>query len=271
MKSIKNWTFFFISVLFLLQKTNAQPGMQTQTGNAFLQIQCEQTGVEIVIDRKSRGKTPLPILSITPGNHSITALNPRRFLWGQFDWHKEISLAPAETLQIKIEFPEVITIRSYPDEAEVFLNDEFIGETPLYFTKRLTPGTKFTLRKKNYFPETITFDGRYPAFYNIRLTRNEQEYQRQLFMQNLERKKHARYRRASYGLWAASLFSGLTSIYFKQEANKNYKNYQNSASLIKMNQYFDNSLKYDNISNISLGIFQSTFWLSLYMLYKSYH
>ncbi|NOZ62457.1 MAG: hypothetical protein GXO74_12340 [Calditrichaeota bacterium] len=262
-------TIFFISATLILNAANGQTKRSVRTG--FVRIQTERDSVEILLDDKKVGTTPLPPFLATVGKHSVTALNPQRYLWGQFDWRREIYVAPAETLTVRPKFVEIIVFRSQPDGAQVYANDKLIGETPIYFIKKVAAGTEFTIRKTNYYPETVTFNGKYPAFFNIQLSRNEKEFQRQQLMLHLQKRRQSHYRKATYGLWALSAFSGLSSIYFKQQANKNYHNYLGSSSLNKMNRYFDNSLKYDNDSNIALGVFQGCFLLSFYMLYQSYH
>ncbi len=258
----------FFLTMALNSQISANPDSLAQRG--YLKILCEREDVEILLDGKTIGKTPLPVLEVEAGKHNIAALNPARFLWGQFDWQEEIHISPAETLVVQPKFAEVIAFRSHPDGAKVYLNDQFIGETPIYIIKKLTPGTTFILRKKYYFPETVTFDGKYPAFFNIQLSRNVAEFRKYQQLLRSQKTRQTRYRKATFALWTISLLSGMSSIYFKQEANQNYRDYLKTSSLKKMNQYFDDTIKYDNLSNVALGIFQGSLLFSFFTLYKSY-
>ena len=251
----------FFYALANISKTQAQTG--------YLGLSAKQNGVEILLDGKRVGRTPLPILQLNQGKYSLWAKNPSRMLWGQFDFHREITIHAAETLYVEIAFPRVIIFRSNPDGAEVYLKNRYIGKTPLYYFDDVEPGTDFILKKNYYYAKTIRFDGKYPAIFNVHLVINEDAYRAYKRILQQQQKRQAFYKKTTFGLWTVAFLSGVSSIYFKQQANNNYQNYLHSASLTKMNRYYDNTLKFDNYSNFGLVTFQISLLASFYTFYKS--
>lgn len=265
LKSIKLFKRLIIFALVLVFASNIFP----QQGKGFIKIISEKAGVEVFLDSIKIGTTPLSVISVNSGKHILFAPNPNRFLWGQVDFTRQIDIHPKDTMTVQLKFPTVLVFRSIPDGAEIYLKDKLIGNTPLYFFENVEPGTEFIIKKKYYYPETVTYNENSSAFFDVRLNLNEDEYRNfQFSLLRLKKKKNF-YKNTTYSLWTVSLISGLGSIYFKQIANQNYHDYLHSASLNKMEKYYNNSLKFDNLSNIGIGIFQATLFLSFYTFYKS--
>ena len=251
----------FFEYLFTYAQEKSSPG--------YLKIVCDVNNVQVLINGKTIGTTPLEIISLPPGKYLVTALNPHRMIWGNADWQQEITIIPSDTVHIQPHFLCLINIRTKPHGADLYLNDEYLGKTPLWIKKPASPGNKLCLKKEGYKDFWIDFDKYQQNHFNIKLEKDEEIYNLQKYLEIQHQKYKSRYRKVTYGLWAVSVISGLTSIYFKQQANENYEKYLTTGSLSKMNQYYDNSVRYDNYTNICLGIFQGSFLLSFYFFMKS--
>ena len=87
-------------------------------------------GAEVLIDEESVGFTPLEgPLELEPGAHTVRV---RRAGYTEYDGVVQVQAGATETVEVDmIALGMVLTVRSEPDEARVFVDGTFRGTTPI--------------------------------------------------------------------------------------------------------------------------------------------
>jgi eukaryotic-like serine/threonine-protein kinase len=103
---------------------------QPPAKTAVLKADSVPSGVDLWIDGTVKGKTPLEI-ELNPGKHTVKTVAP-----GYDDWSGEISLDESKPQPLKIELKRKaalasVNIESTPTDAEVYVNGDSEGKTPL--------------------------------------------------------------------------------------------------------------------------------------------
>jgi len=259
----------WIAVVFLVGNA-AWLFCQTNSGKGYLKIEAEVSGIEILINGHSAGFSGMTVLELSPGTYTVTALHPNRHIWGNQDWQDEIAISPNDTLIIYPQFSRRLSIRTTPFDADVTVDNVPMGKTPLTIT--IAPGVNsdILIEKPGYQSYQIFSAQINENFITIPLKpipRNTMEPATSFEKLNA---KKMRYRKVAYGLWGASIVSGLATIYLKSEADDWYEKYRQAGSLADMNRYYQQSQDYDAYTLISLGALQGCFGLSFYFLIKSF-
>ncbi len=268
MLKLRHFYFAFISSILLSTATSLLP--QENANFGFLKIVGTTDSLQILINGNPMTVAAGVPLKLKTGNCTITVINPNRYSWGHFDWQQEISISPADTLTLEPEFSDIVFVRSFPSGAEIFINQEFKGTTPLTFFPNPAQQSVIMLKKKGYQDQLIQLNGKTNLF-NVNLVKDEAIFCQQKSKLLASQKKKANYRKATIGFWTLSLVSGIATIYYKNLANENYDKYLTAGSLKAMNHYYDRTIMFDNYTNVSLGLFQGCCFLSFYFLMKSFN
>ena len=86
-------------------------------------------GAEVLIDEEPAGYAPLDPLTLPPGSHTVRV---RRAGYTDFSEVTEIEAGgTAEVFVDMVALSMVVTVRSVPDEARVFVDGTFRGNTPI--------------------------------------------------------------------------------------------------------------------------------------------
>lgn len=234
----------------------------------YAKIEMDSIGIEILIDGKLIGMTPLPLIELPTGAHQIAALHPQRFLWGNLDWVQTIQISIADTLIVKPTFRILCSIHSEPFGAEVFLNNELQGTTPLTIALDTQTSYSLLLKKEGYADYYLDGSPIQSNHLQVKLSKDDQFFDVKAEQQQ-QQKTQSRYRKLTYGLWGLSILTGLATVYFKDKADEKYQQYLVAGSLRDMNRFFNDTKRFDQYSNISLGAVQGCFVLSFYFLIKS--
>lgn len=103
---------------------------QQRTEPATLVVQSTIEGAEVLVDEEFVGLTPLDgPLEVTPGPHTIRV---RRA--GYTEFTDVVRVQPGERLEVPVDLfalSMVLTVRTDPDQARVFVDGTFRGTTPL--------------------------------------------------------------------------------------------------------------------------------------------
>jgi hypothetical protein len=234
----------------------------------YLKIITDSTGIEILVDAKLVGMTPLPAIALQPGERQVAALHPQRFLWGNLDWLQTIQISFGDTAILKPTFKILFSIQSQPFDAEVYFNDELQGTTPLTIACESKESCSVILKKEGYKDHVIDLSRVQTDHLQVSLIKNNKLVDFRQTEKEI-RLKQSRYRKITYGLWGLSVLTGLTTVYLKDQADEKYQQYLVSGSLQDMNKFFNDAKRYDRYSNISLGAVRGCFVLSFYFLIKS--
>lgn len=99
-------------------------------GPGHLVINSTIDGAEVLIDEESVGFTPLDgPLRLEPGAHTVRV---RRAGYTEYDGVIDVRPGQTQTLEVDmIALGMVLTVRSTPDEASVFIDGTFRGTTPI--------------------------------------------------------------------------------------------------------------------------------------------
>lgn len=243
---------------------------QHQQDPGYLKINYDSSGIEIRLDNKPVGLTPLPIITLPAGTYQVSARHPNAYIWGNFDWQDSIKISSRDTSIIQPDFNRTVYVKTNPFDAQVFLDNELAGETPLPLS--INSHNSFLLLKKAGYKDSLIAIRQVTGGYlNVTLTENGDT----LGLENIKiikmRKSEKRYKQGAYSLWGLSILAGLTTVYLKDQADRKYEQYLTAGSHREMNKYYRDAKKYDRYSYISMGILQGCFVLSFYFLKKSFH
>ena len=242
---------------------------QAPQKSGYLKIESDSAGIEIYLDHKLMGYTPLSIIALAPGEYLISAYHPKRFVWGNMDWQDRIKIAPDDTSIVTPEFQTALNIRTQPFDAAVFINNEFQGNTPLLLAIPPSNGNTLVLRKDGYRDFFVDLNEVKSASLNIKLIDDSESNGFKITNETYRKKLKQHYRKIAYSLWGLSILSGLSTIYLKDQADEKYRRYLSAGSLADMNTYYRDSKRFDQYSYGSFGVLQGCFLLSFYFLMKS--
>lgn len=269
-KNFQRRTVFILLFLVLCLSPILHPVFgQTYDSFGYLKFQTDSSKIEIKINKKSIGFTPLPVIALKPGDYTVSAIHPNPYQWGNLDWQDSIQIIAQDTVVIQPEFKTLFSIRTNPFGAQVFLNDEFKGNTPLSILLNSYNNFQLLVKKQGFIDYRVDQQQIKSNFLNLNLVQNHS----QLDLNESEQHKHLkakhRYRAMTYSLWGVSILTGLSTVYFKDQADDKYNQYLSAGSLNEMNKYYNEAKKYDRYTYISTGVLQGFFVLSFYFLLKS--
>ena len=255
-----------IIIIFILVFYVFQVFSQSQQSFGYLKINYDSTGIEILLNNKPLGCTPLPIILLKPGIYKISALHPNPYLWGTFDWQDSIKIVSNDTLTIQPEFNKILHIITDPFDADIFLNNEYKGKSPAVISIYSQDSAQLVVKRAGYKDYVIDLKQVKNNSINVNLARNHDFSGLKNFKK--QRKSKNRYKTLAYSFWGLSILSGLSTVYLKDQADEKYNQYLAAGSLKEMNNYYHDAKKYDRYTYISMGIMQGCFVLSFYFLMK---
>ena len=100
-----------------------------------LQIISDPPGATVRLDGIDKGKTPLNIARVTPGNRRL-----RISLAGFASVTKKVEVVSDQKTEVRVELGGRLHILSIPDGAQVYINEKYAGLTPLR-TERISSGS----------------------------------------------------------------------------------------------------------------------------------
>ena len=127
-------------------------------GNA--EITSVPDGATIYLDENYVGISPKTISDIPTGKHSLSLKKD-----GYYDWNTEIEILKGKTVSInarmetrEIPYDGSINIQSTPSNAEVYLNDEFKGYTPMIIRELGPSNYHINLKLEGYQDWDVSVD-----------------------------------------------------------------------------------------------------------------
>jgi TolB-like protein len=121
-------------------------------GNIYLDTTPQN--VEVYLDQVYMGSSPINMTNIRAGAHSLKVKRE-----GYADEEQQIEVIPDKVSSLTIHMKKIfmVTIKSNPDNAQVVINNQNIGQTS--FTSRAKEGTEVNLvvKKENYDPWVKNF------------------------------------------------------------------------------------------------------------------
>lgn len=119
-----------LSALAASPETAEAQRRRRRRGPATLVIQTTLRGAEVLVDEEIVGVTPLedPI-RLTPGSHTIRVRKP-----GYTEYTDVVRARPGQRIELPVDLfalSMVLTVRTDPEEARVFVDGTFRGTTPI--------------------------------------------------------------------------------------------------------------------------------------------
>ncbi len=241
MKAILKWNLF---ILLFVQTIFAQ--------NGKISINSSQAGSWVRIDSILIGKTPLTEIQIEPGEHQIHIAPPKSGIWNYEDKYFEIFIRENQDTTVNIHFSKPVFINSIPYGAHLKSEQEYIGITPLYLPFENNQGNSFQMIKEGFEPYHFVLAEPEPILAKLQKKEGyvkQEKKKPQLF--GFLPKKHVK---SKFTLLALTVATHWASFYFKNVADEKYNDYLQTADPQLMDKYWDQTRKYDRLSEITLGV-----------------
>ncbi len=223
----------------------------SQENPVCLSIFSVPSGVQIRLNSVLIGNTPLTKLSVKPGKYSIEAVARDAGIWNMRNVQQEVFIEGGGDTSITIQFPRLIKINSIPFHAKLLQDNHLVGLTPVVVDLKTYRGKDFTLEKTGYETTRFTLtDQSPPPFVMQPLDQTALKLERHSFTHDLF---HSRFR-TKFLFVTGTVVTHWMSFYFKNLADDNYDKYLTTANPALMNKYWDNTQKYDQLSEFTLGI-----------------
>lgn len=241
MKSLVQLNLF---ILLVMQPVLAQ--------NATISINSSPSQSWVRIDSVLVGRTPLTDIQVEAGAHLIHIAPPKGGVWNYEDKHIEIVMAESQDTTLSIQFDRPVFVNSIPYGAHLKADHEHIGITPLYLSFESNSGASFQIIKEGFEPYHFVLSEPEPILAKLKRKEGytEHEKQKPRFF-GLMPKKHVK---SKFTLLALTVAAHWTSFYFKNMADQKFDDYLRTADPQLMKKHWDDTKKYDRLSEISLGV-----------------
>jgi|GEM_PF-2726626 len=236
---------------------------------ASLEVEAEISGLNIFLDEKKIGQTPLKDFAISPGEHEIIVTSPFWPAWDKPNYQITFTAVAGEKCRFFARFVERILVNSIPHGAQVYLDDKLIGETPTTCLKDTSRVQVLVLKKEGFEPFKARLTDVAKQALVIRLHEDPEWAQAEEKAKSEKEKQLKRRKRmmaASLGIAAAS---GLATIHFRSQGNEEYSRYLSTAVPKQMEAHFDQAQEYDRIASITYALFEAGFILTGYYFLTS--
>lgn len=239
---------FFVLVLINVNLSRAQ------LTESYLSIESNIEGAKVYLDSMNIGETPIYNFKINSGNYNLKVVYPDDKSWNQSLYTESIQLSPGENLKKYIELEYIFIINSTPIDANVFVGDSLIGQTPVvYFTKSTELVARiekedyesviFKLDKNNHYKEAILLkkESKVLNKSNLKVTHLSTEV---------------------YIAGGSAIIFGSAAALLKVKADEHYKKYRSTGDRSELTQV----RKFDKLSGISLFLCEISNILLVYLL-----
>ncbi|MEE4312742.1 MAG: hypothetical protein V2J62_12845 [candidate division KSB1 bacterium] len=254
--------FILVSVYSVMILLIMLPSGHAQTG--FLKIENVEPGLNVSLNDSAVGETGDHLFPVPPGEYNLGVEHPDRGIWRIDDYVEKIIISEHDTLIVSPIFARQLIVRSIPFNADVLIDDEQIGQTPLYHTSTRIDTGILTVMKKDHIPFSIPLKELEDNYLDVRL--------QAIMKSELNeggRDVHFWQRKGTLAALLFTIGAGVSTVYFNGKAEESYDKYLSSGDPGKMDQFFKDAERYDKYSNISLGVFEAGFVISLYSLLKA--
>jgi len=221
-------------------------------------------GADLYIDSTYVGKSPLQHLIIQRGGHRIKAFYPSVFSWNASLKEEPLEVPDSGNIEKHLVLEKTLAIQTDPPDGIVLYKGKSLGATPLYVRGTSNLEGNMVIEKSGYDSLTIPPDEIKTGFLRLRL-RPAGDPGAILPPGDLRGPDLvATDRWPTYVSGLTMIISGVTSAYFKDQANKEFDRYllsKDPASLSTTN-------KLDREAAISLVITQISFVVLSYLLLR---
>jgi len=253
MKTLFKWIAFSLFIAGIVFAQTGKISIDSSPSNSWVRID------SILI-----GKTPLTDIQLRPGLHEIHIAPPKGGIWNYEDKLLRVNLRGNQDTTLSVTFYKPVYINSIPYGAHLKSDVEYIGITPLYLPFEPNHGTSFRLVKEGFEPYSFVLDRPSPIV--ARLQKKEgyvEPEQRKPRLLGFLPKQNVK---SKFTLLAITVATHWASFYLKNVADEKYEDYQRTADPQLMHKYWDETRKYDRLSDISLGVSYAALIGLMYMV-----
>lgn len=235
--------------------------LPAQSGTLNVYSRPEECWVRI--DSVLVGKTPLHELELPAGTHQVQVSPPQNGIWNLQEQVFTVDIQTGTPAEVHAVFSSPVFINSIPYGAQLLSDSTLFGKTPLYIPFEENRGKAFRLEKQGYKPYEFRLTA--PTSILAELEKSggfveEKAHPRLLGLIPRQRLK------SKFALLAATVVTHWASFYFKNAADSNFEKYQASSDPALTRKYWDNTQKYDRLSDISLGVSYASLAGLIYMV-----
>ncbi len=246
------------------QTRKSQP---SQEKIGYLALVTKHSGLEVRVDGKFAGFTPT-VFKLPEGLHKVALRHPDRSNWFEEDWSADVRILTGDTLRVPVVFKISFSINSQPFGAAIFLDDEAIGETPLFFKLSENESKRITLKKEGFRDTTFAIGQSEPRFYNIFLEKSSHPVEIFPAATSTELKGGSESNLLLYSTLGLTVVSGALALYFRKKGNDSYDTYLSTGNPDLFNPAYSQAKKFDRLAAVSFGVFQVSFVASFYLFLK---
>jgi len=273
----KKYSLGLIGVALLLTAltTARAQAPAADSAQAWVNILSRHNGLPVFVDGREAGHTPLRNFAVPAGEHVFAVRQSLSASWLESDWQERVKLAGGDTLTLAPKFWMGYNLSSTPSGAQVWVEGQSLGTTPLVLRLPDFARARMTLTLENYQSARFEIDPDSLAAPEI----SRRHYHFNLIPQPsplvLQTKDSDLYssngRHRKWGFIAAgvSLAAGIGAVWLKQEADEAYAAYLVTGAPAAREQYYDRAVQYDRYFGAAFGVSQVTFVFSVYSFLKA--
>ena len=262
MKNIlKNKILQIIFFIFLYSVVYSQPDnlnrTDTDTCTAFIHVSAQQDSLPIYLDEDLIGYTPLYEFPTNCEEHTITVLPPEWPVWNISAFKQTIHLKSQQHCYLDATFPQKKLVNSIPYGADIFINQEKAGKTPLLIDIPKEGPLNIEIQKTGF--QTVLKNiatTAEPDVILVHLEKSDSPNDVAIISDKNINNSKTKHKKALYLSLGFTVLSGVTSVYFRDKGNNEYDKYMSATYPKDMDYHFDQSEYYDRLSSISYVAFE---------------
>ncbi|MBM3265553.1 MAG: PEGA domain-containing protein [candidate division Zixibacteria bacterium] len=237
-----------------------------QDDPGYLDLTSVPNGQPVYIDDAPAGPTALMRYPLAPGKHRIRIPHPNRTDWDARDWAQDIHVSSGETIRLHVPFTGPVSVTTDPFDAVVFVDERYVGSTPVRLSD-LAPGPHALLVRKSGYEEirrTLVVADTSRQTLSFTLIPETGPHRTTVSVHadwNGRRQKIIGY--AAMGVGA--VFGGL-ALHASREADRAYERYLNTADPVALESAFRRAARYDTRASRYVVVAQVNFATSFYFL-----
>ena len=235
---------------------------------SIINIHADFPGLSVFLDGDSIGKTPLNNYKISVGHHALIVQPPEWPVWDRGEFSVTFLADARDTLTFKATFPQNVLVNSIPYDAQVYLNDQLAGVTPMMLSLSRSGDDVIRIEKEGYVAFETKPDGSVKILY-AELKQREEWRQKQQAEKTAKEKSIRNNKKLLISSLGVAVTTGLLTLHFRSRGNDEYALYQKASHPSAMNEHYDKAQYYDGLASISYAVFEVSFVLSGYFFLTS--
>lgn len=215
------------------------------------------------IDSLYVGNSPLDRIELAAGKHVVRVFYPSLTSWNGISKVDSVIVVGGHETTINWELGSLVSLTSVPSGSLVLYEGRQLGVTPFFYKTALELHGDFLLQKEGFEPAQVTVNGRGYFGRTVRLKRVDGQQERRfldVLSQNSNGEPADQW--MNYVAGSAMIVSGFLAAFYKDHANRDFDNYQESKDPAMLNSV----RRFDKLSGISFTITQLSFGVLAYKL-----